>query len=97
MRTAIVFGLLVAATPTLGAYFDGNALNDLCRSDKRSALFYVMGATDQIEGLCVPSNASSSQALDIVCASLARNPETRTDYAASLARAALVNAWPCAS
>lgn len=95
MRTAIVFGLLVAATPALGAYFDGNALNELCRSDRQKALFYVMGATDQMPGLCAPPNTQYEQAMDVVCNYLQFHPEQRQSVAGELARKAISEAWAC--
>jgi len=95
MRTAIVFGLLVAATPALGAYFDGNALNDLCRSDKRSAAYYVIGSTEQMQGFCVPENVTFGQVTDVVCNHLQEHPENRQLMAGFLTHTAVAQAWPC--
>lgn len=95
MRTAIVFGLLVAATPAIGAYFDGNALNELCRSQPMAAFFYVFGASEQMSSACIPAQVEAEQMADVACQYLQSHPAERHEFASTLTTRALTTAWPC--
>lgn len=95
MRTAIVFGLLVAATPALGAYFDGNALHELCKSDRVSASYYVLGATTDLSGVCAPQSVTVGQVVDTVCVYAHYHKAALALSAFEMTQAAIQTEWPC--
>lgn len=107
MKTLYVaLGLALAANSSARAsFYDGNAMYDLCLSDRILAHMYVMGVLEGIEfysdsasgaGLiCLPKNAVARQISDVSCNYLRDHPEKRQYSAASIVTPALMEAFPC--
>lgn len=95
MKTTLTAVLVLIGSPALGASFDGNALNNLCRAQPMAALFYVFGAAEQMTNACIPAQVDAEQITDVVCHSLQSQPATRHEAASALTLHALTSAWPC--
>jgi hypothetical protein len=103
MRSLLGFLLFFAASITAHAaiVFDtGNELFSACSSPEQRA--YCLGTTtgysDMLQAMgetCLDKSVTRGQAADIVMRFLRDHPEARHKTAASLARAALRDAFPC--
>lgn len=104
LLTKAISAILVASTA--GAYQVGNDLLDHCignESERVACLAYIQGAVDiwssvrAVRGLpqCIPDGASTHQLRDIVVSYLQSHPATRHEVAATLAIAAISEAWNC--
>lgn len=83
-------------------YQDGNDLHKACEqggSGKFFAMAYTEGVVDgrqyEIDGYCIPLEVQAQQLVDVVCRSLASNPQDRHHLAHKLVAQALRDAWPC--
>lgn len=102
--------LLFACSLAQATPLTGNDLLQLAKADRRAAFNYIIGFMDAVSivkelpgiqspkpliGICVPSNATYSQAFDIVLKAIQDDPANRHIDAMALAYVALDKAWPC--
>ncbi len=108
---ALVLALLLPSLPAKAYFLTGNKLHEMCTSQegrKRwQCLGYVQGIVDGQTYVqqfwsnplkyCAPPTTTVGQVTDIVKKYLSDHPEARHHDAASLATAALREAFPCPS
>ena len=105
MRNLLIAAIAILSTPASAEFFDGNELHQFCQMRgtelATDALLggYVAGVAGYAEAaggrICAPRNSNVMQATDVFCGYLDSNPASRHLPAASLAEAALSEAWPC--
>lgn len=101
MRAAVLCVVLMAGSAQ-AEFLDGNKLlSDMKGSHgfQMSALGYVMGVADAIQGAvaCVPPSVLSGQVLDMVRNYLEANPAVRHLTADMIVTHVLKQAFPCAA
>jgi hypothetical protein len=99
---AAVLCLALMASSAQAEFLDGNKLlSDMKGSHgyQMSALGYVMGVADAIQGAvaCVPPSVLSGQVLDMVRNYLEANPAVRHLTADMIVTHVLKQAFPCAA
>lgn len=93
----------VAAQDAPTDIFHGNGLLSACEDSdvfyKSACLTYISGVSDGAKALgfiCLPSEVTNGQAMDVVLNGLREHPEVRHKPSAVLALGYLVHAFPCA-
>jgi hypothetical protein len=115
MRRLLLIPLMWAGmtAPSLGYYYDGNALYDMCRStdssigymERARCLGYILGVSDTLDSArdnnrlsaCVPPGVQAGQLNDIVLMYLRNNPALRSMEANLLVVMAIGDAFGCAA
>ena len=101
MRALFVFTLVFATSVSAKAtvvFDNGNELLSVCGKDRSYCLGVTSGYSDMLQSLgetCADKLVTRGQAADIVVRFLRDHPKNRHLTAASLARAALTDAFPC--
>jgi hypothetical protein len=105
MKRLLVIGLLLAPTPTLAGFVNGNELLGWCAADSHRAdcRAYVMGIADTLASTlikrdfiaCTSVGVTAGQLGDIVRRWLEKNPKVRHASAEGLVATALIEAFPC--
>lgn len=102
MKQKLAALALCAASLTAHAEFiDGNTLLSDLQSDASTArmagLGYILGVTDAYRGatICMPSNVTAGQLVDMMRAWLQSNPAQRHRTGDTLVNYVLSTTWPC--
>lgn len=101
----------LCAQPALAYFVSGNDIYELCQSqepgDGSRAMYYILGVYDSDKmqlvlgtatkdyQICLSTEATAAELVDVVCKWLSANPKYRNEPASLLLRGAMVKAWPC--
>lgn len=106
LQIALLLAIITPFGLAKAEFYTGNDLHARCSDNRMIALGYVMGHfdaskitevfdDDEVMRVCLPTQATNNQVLDVVCKRLASRPEERHHLANWLVLGALQDAFPC--